>query len=201
MLLFSLLVAGSFSFGKQIANDIDPVALTAVRFALTAALLAAGLAFMGQLKPTHFRAPWRFFMLGGVFVVYFVFMFEALKTATPVSTSAIFTTMPLLAALMDWLVFRRRSRLLIWAALAIGATGALWVVFRGSLGALLGMNIGPGERIFFAGTIAHALNTDLVTVVRRKNGVGLWWSFRIELRIQQPGCARKLPSEVVLPAP
>jgi hypothetical protein len=32
MLAFSALIAGSFSLGGQIANDIDPAALNAVRF-------------------------------------------------------------------------------------------------------------------------------------------------------------------------
>lgn len=168
MLLFSLLVAGSFSFGKTIANDIDPVALTAVRFALSAIILAVVLAAMGQFKLKHFRQPLRFGFLGGAFVIYFVFMFEALKTATPVSTSAIFTAMPLLAAVLDRIITGRHSRGLVWTALLLGAAGALWVIFRGSLTDLLTMNVGKGEVIFFAGTIAHA--TYAVMVPRLRQG-------------------------------
>lgn len=167
MLLFSLLVAGSFSFGKQIASDIDPVALTSMRFALSAVILAAILAVTGQFRLAHFRQPLRFVFLGGAFVIYFVFMFEALKTATPVSTSAVFTTLPLLAALLDRAISGRKSRSLVWAALLLGAAGALWVVFRGSLSNLLGMNIGRGELIFFAGTVAHALYAVMVPKLRR----------------------------------
>ena len=39
MLGFSVLVAGSFSFGSIIANDISPIALTAVRFILAAVVI------------------------------------------------------------------------------------------------------------------------------------------------------------------
>ena len=39
MMTFSLLVAGSFSFGKLIAPKIDPVSLTAARFFFGALLL------------------------------------------------------------------------------------------------------------------------------------------------------------------
>lgn len=42
MLLFAALVAGSNSFGKLIADDIDPAALTAIRFALAGAILGGG---------------------------------------------------------------------------------------------------------------------------------------------------------------
>ena len=167
MLLFSLLVAGSFSFGRSIANDIDPVALTTARFAFASAILTAILLASGQFRLIHFRQPLRFIFLGGAFVIYFVFMFEALKTATPVSTSATFTTLPLLAALLDRLISGRKSRPVIWAALLIGASGALWVVFRGSLSNFLGMNIGRGEAIFFAGTMAHAVYAVMVPKLRR----------------------------------
>ncbi len=167
MLLFSLLVAGSFSFGKQIANDIDPVALTAARFAFSAIILGVVLVVTGRFRLNHFRQPLRFGFLGGAFVIYFVFMFEALKTTTPVSTAAIFTTLPLLAAVLDRVISGRGSRLLVWVALLLGAAGALWVVFRGSFTDLLGMNIGRGEMIFFAGTIAHAVYAVMVPRLRR----------------------------------
>ena len=100
MLLFSLLVAGSNSFGKLIANDIDPAALTAIRFALAAVLLFSGLLAMGRFQLQHYRAPWRYLPLGAAYATFFVLMFEALKITSPVSTAAIFTLMPFMAALM-----------------------------------------------------------------------------------------------------
>jgi hypothetical protein len=41
MLAFSALIAGSFSLGGQIANDIDPAALNAVRFTIAAVAVYA----------------------------------------------------------------------------------------------------------------------------------------------------------------
>jgi hypothetical protein len=41
MLAFSGLIAGSFSLGGQIANEIDPAALNAVRFVIAAAAVYA----------------------------------------------------------------------------------------------------------------------------------------------------------------
>ena len=41
MLAFSALVAGSFSLGSLVANDIAPAALNAVRFVLAAAVIGA----------------------------------------------------------------------------------------------------------------------------------------------------------------
>ena len=167
MLVFSVIVAGSNSFGKLIAGDIDPAALTAVRFALAAVLLGGGLAATGRLNAADFRAPWRYLPLGAAYATFFVLMFEALKTTSPVSTSAIFTMMPFIAALLGWGLFRQRNAPLVWLALMIGAFGALWVVFRGSLSALLGFGLGRGELLYLVGTAAHAAYAVLVPHLRR----------------------------------
>lgn len=167
MLLFSLIVAASFSFGKIIANDIDPIVLTAARFALASLILAIALSLGGRLKLSHYGQPWRYGILGGLFLFYFVLMFEALKTASPVSMTAIFTMMPLAAALLDWLIFKRNSTWLVWGALLWGAVGALWVVFDASWSAFVTLSIGYGEVLFFIGTMLHAVYAVLLPRLRR----------------------------------
>lgn len=167
MLLFSFLVAGSFSFGKIVAADIDPIALTAARFALASVLLATVLAMTGRLHKAHYRQPQRFFVLGGLFAIYFVLMFQALRLTSSLSTSVIFTTMPLVAAALDRAFFKRASPALVWVALLIGATGAMWVVFEGSWEAFTSFSIGYGELLFFIGTLSHAAYAVLVPRLRR----------------------------------
>ena len=83
MLGFSALVAGSFSLGTIVANDIDPQAITAARFVLATIVMGIVAAMQRDLKPSHLRRPWRYFVLGGLFTLYFVLMFEGLKTAAP----------------------------------------------------------------------------------------------------------------------
>ena len=53
------------------------------------------------------------------------------------------------------------------AALAIGAIGALWVIFRADPARLFSLHIGMGEAIYFAGCVAHALYTPLVRKLNR----------------------------------
>jgi drug/metabolite transporter (DMT)-like permease len=129
MLLFSLIVAGSFSFGKLIAGDIDPIALTAVRFAVAAVLLGIVLGATGKLKWRDYSQPWRHLVLGGVFIIFFILMFESLKTATAITTAAIFTLMLFMAGAMDKIVNGRRQTRWVSLALCFGVFGALWVVF------------------------------------------------------------------------
>jgi drug/metabolite transporter (DMT)-like permease len=165
MLAFSGLVAGSFSLGAMVANDIDPLALTAARFALATLLIGAVAA--PRLRLAHGRAPWRYLVLGGLFSTYFVLMFEGLKTAPAVSTAAVFTLTPIMAAGFGWVLLRQITTPRMAAALAIGAAGALWVIFRADLGALIAFDIGRGEAIYFVGCIAHALYAPLVPKLNR----------------------------------
>lgn len=171
MLAFSALVAGSFSLGSLVAALVPPVALTAVRFALAAAVMAVLAATTTGIPRSAFRAPWRHLLLGGVFATYFTLMFEGLKTATPVATAAIFTLTPAISAAFGYLLLGQRAGARLLGALLIGAAGALWVVFRGDPAAMLRFSPGRGETIFLAGCVAHALYTPLVRLLHRGEGV------------------------------
>lgn len=155
MLLFSLLVSLSFSLGHLIADQIAPAALIALRFALASVVmiivaLAAGVAVVGV-----FKRFWRFVLIGGCMAIYFITMFEALRLTTAVSTAAVFTLTPLLAAGFGYVIVAQRTSAFTLFALIIGACGAVWVIFRADLGALLGFDIGRGEAIFLIGVLAH----------------------------------------------
>ncbi|MEM9319343.1 MAG: DMT family transporter [Pseudomonadota bacterium] len=167
MLIFSILVAGSFALGSLVANEIDPAAFNAVRFVF--ATCAVGTVFMLRLSavPGLWAAPWRYVFLGGLYATYFVAMFEGLKTAGPVSSAAVFTLTPAISAVFGWLMLRQVTTPRIALALAIGAAGALWIIFRADLAALLAMDIGRGESIFLLGCIAHAAYTPAVRWLSR----------------------------------
>jgi drug/metabolite transporter (DMT)-like permease len=167
MLLFSALVAGSFSLGGMVANEIAPLALNAVRFVLAAVVVGTVAMVTTGIPRAAFAAPWRYGVLGGLFMVYFVLMFEGLKTAPPVSSAAVFTLVPAMAGVFGWFLLRQRMTPRMALALGIGGAGALWVIFRADVAALMAFDIGRGEVIFFFGCIAHALYTPLVRVLNR----------------------------------
>lgn len=167
MLLFSALVAGSFSLGGLVANEIAPAAITAVRFALAAAIMGAVVWATGKAERRALAAPWRYLFLGALFATYFVLMFEGLKTAPPVSAAAVFTLTPLMAAGLGWLILRQVTTPRMALALAIGAAGALWVIFRADWQAFLAFRVGEGEIIYFWGCIAHAAYTPLLRRLNR----------------------------------
>ncbi len=167
MLTFSALVAGSFSLGAQVANEIAPAALTAARFAIAAVVIGTLAATTGKMTRSAFAAPWRYLLLGGIFAAYFVLMFEGLKTAAPISTAAVFTLTPILSGLFGWWILRQVTTARMAGALAVGAAGAVWVIFDGDWQAAKAFHIGKGEAIYFVGCIAHAAYTPLVRRLNR----------------------------------
>jgi len=178
MLGFSAAVSGSFSLGALVANDVAPVALTGVRFLLAAGVLAVLVLVMpGQgrggargFTRADFAAPWRYAVLAVLYGGYFVLMFEGLKTAQPVAAGAVFTLTPLMAAAFAWPLLGQRLSPVVGLALAVGASGALWVIFRGDLQALVGFHIGRGEMIYFLGCILHALYAPMLKKLNRGEG-------------------------------
>ncbi len=167
MLLFSALVAGSFALGGMVANEIAPLALNTLRFVIAGVAVGAVAVISTGIPRSAFAAPWRYFLLGGLFAIYFVLMFEGLKTSAPVSSAAVFTLVPAMAGVFAWFLLRQRMTPRMALALGIGGIGALWVIFRADMAALLAFDVGRGEVIFFFGCIAHAIYTPMVRRLNR----------------------------------
>jgi drug/metabolite transporter (DMT)-like permease len=167
MLAFSALVAGSFSLGALAAPHIDPGALAVVRFILAGVLVGAAAVLTTGIPRSAWAAPWRYLVLGGLLGCYFVLMFEGLKTAAPVPAAAVFTLTPVMAAGFGWLFLRQRLTGRMALALVVGGLGALWVIFRADLGALLAFKVGRGEAIYFVGCVAHAAYAPLIRKLNR----------------------------------
>lgn len=167
MLLFSLLIAGSFALGVLAANEISPLALNAARFWIACAVLGCAVWATTGLTQGATRALWRYPVLAILFTTYFVLMFEGLKTAPAVSAAAVFTLTPVIAAGFGWILLRQRLTGRMALALLIGGIGAIWVIFRADISALFGFDVGRGEIIYFWGCVAHALYTPMVAKLNR----------------------------------
>lgn len=162
-----MLVAGSFSLGSLAANEIAPGALNAVRFGVAAVAIGIAVLVTGGMQRSALQAPWRYLLLGGIFGAYFVLMFEGLKTAPPISAAAVFTLTPIMAAGFGWLLLRQVLTGRMAFGLSVGALGALWVIFRADVSALLAFEVGRGELIYVVGCACHALYTPLVRKLNR----------------------------------
>lgn len=170
MLAFSALVAGSFSLGAQVANELSPTALNAIRFVIAALAVGIVLSQSGRITSADFAAPWRFVVLGGFFGIYFVLMFEGLKTAQAVSAATVFALVPIMSAGFAWVLLRQVTTARMAGALLIGGAGAIWVIFRGDPAAVIAFDVGRGELIYFVGCVSHAIYIPLVRLLNRGEG-------------------------------
>lgn len=167
MLAFSALVAGSFSLGAMAAPLISPAALTVARFGVAGALVGLAAFVTGGVPRKAAAAPGRYLVLGALLALYFVLMFEGLRTAAAVQTAAVFTLTPVMAAGFGWVLLGQVTSARMALALTLGAVGAVWVIFRGDVAAILAMQIGRGEVIYFFGCIAHAIYAPMVRRLNR----------------------------------
>ena len=167
MLCFSALIAGSFALGSMAAVHIEPAVLNAVRFVIAALILGVAAHVVAGIPRRAFAAPWRYLLLGGAMGLYFVLMFEGLKTAAPVSAAAVFTLTPLISGGFGYLLLRQVMTRRMALALSVGAAGALWVIFDADWSAARAFEVGRGEVIYFWGCVAHALYTPMVRRLNR----------------------------------
>lgn len=178
MLMFAVIISGSFTIGGLAAPHIDPSALTAARFALAGAAMGLGILALRPgaggasrsiraLFAPLTRGSWRFFVLGALYGGYFIAMFEGLRHTAPAPLSAVFTLTPLMTAGFAYAVASQRTPPGVLAALVLGGVGAVWVIFDADLGALLALELGFGEQIFLIGVVAHALYTALLRKFQR----------------------------------
>lgn len=168
MLLFAALIAGSFSFGGMAAQHLEAGPLTLWRYLMT--MVVMGILTFGILRVpfTIPRRVWRYALLGGLIAVYMLTMFAALEFTSPVQTGAVFTLMPLISAGFALLFIGQRTRPDVMVALVIAALGAIWVIFRADMGAILSFDVGRGELIYFVGVVCHGAYVPLI----RRFGLG-----------------------------
>jgi len=167
MLAFSALIAGSFALGSMAAPHVAPTVLNAVRFVAAAVILGIVAHFVVGIPRSAFAAPWRYLLLGGSMGLYFVLMFEGLKTAAPVSAAAVFTLTPVMSGVFGFVLLRQVMTGRMALALAVGAAGALWVIFDADWNAMAAFELGRGETIYLWGCAAHALYTPMVRWLNR----------------------------------
>lgn len=162
MILFAMLIAGSFSLGGMAAPFIEPAALNFVRFAIAMLIMGTATLIMTGKIPLPGMALWKLTLLGALFATYFVLMFRALQISSPVSTGAVFTLIPFMSAVFGYLFLRQRTSLHVILSLLFAAVGAIWVIFRGDLNSMIALRIGKGELIYLVGCACHAAYAPLV---------------------------------------
>jgi drug/metabolite transporter (DMT)-like permease len=166
-LLMTVIVSTSFPLGKLITYGLDPAVLMCIRFALAAALFAPIVAWREGLSWPAPRALVRYLALGALLAFFFWSMFEALRYTSALNTSALFTTVPGLAALFGAMMVGERLGRYRLGALGLGMIGTVWVIFRGDPDRLIALEVTIGDGIFLAGCLAFGAYGPLIKKLHR----------------------------------
>ncbi len=167
MLLATVLIATSFPVGAAITHGLDSVVLTLLRFSLAALVFAPIVAWRCGLPWPGWRDLARYSVISACLVGFFWGMFAALRFTSVLNTATIFTLTPAITAAVSAVLLRERLGRAARVALPVGMVGALWVIFRGDMGALLAMNLGLGDAIFLAACIAMGCYSPLLKLLHR----------------------------------
>ncbi|CAH9058523.1 hypothetical protein PSECIP111854_02219 [Pseudoalteromonas sp. CIP111854] len=152
--LVTLFVAGSFISSEKLSGVINPFSLTLLRFVIAAAALLPFVLIKVQYRKEIIKALPRSLIMSLFFAIFFICMFEALKTTTPLNTGTLYTLVPFLTALFSIFVFKERITKKMLLVYLIGSAGTCWVIFGGDIKALLAFSLNSGDALFLAGCIA-----------------------------------------------
>ncbi|MCB2101510.1 MAG: DMT family transporter [Rhodobacterales bacterium] len=167
MLLATTLVATSFPVGAAITGGLDSLVLTFLRFTLAALLFAPLVAWRWGLPWPGWRALGRYGLLSAFLVAFFWGMFAALRETSALNTATLYTLTPAVTAGVSALLLGERLTPAQRIALPVGMAGAVWVIFRGDLGALAALSLGRGDLIFLGATLAMGTYGALVKALHR----------------------------------
>lgn len=179
MLVYAVLIAGSFSLGALAVPHLAPAALNAVRFVIATLIMGVLLARSLGGLPRVPNAPWRFAVVGALMAAYFVLMFIALTLTGPISTGAVYTLTPLMAAVFGFFILRQSASAIVITSLLVSATGAIIVIFRGDVHAILAFDVGKGELVYLVGCACLAAYAPLARRLNQGESVleFTFWTF------------------------
>lgn len=152
---------------------MDSLLITWLRFAL-AVLFFVPFLYGARLKLPDLASWGRYFLVASAYTVYFLAMFEALKTTTSLNTSTIYTAVPFVTALFSYLLLAQKTTLKQLFFMAVSILLVLWVIFRGSVDVLLSWKFAIGDMIFAIGSLFMAAYIPLTRKMYRDEGVNAY---------------------------
>jgi len=162
MLVSVLLAATSFPIAKNITFAMPAAAMMCVRF-LFAALIFAPYVFIknGWRLPKPERLL-TYLVLSIPLVGFFWAMFESLRYTSVMNTGALYCSVPAITAVYAFIINKERQSLIRTLGLLLGTFGALWIVFKGDLNALLSLSFNRGDIIFLMGCLLMGIYNPLI---------------------------------------
>lgn len=161
LLLWVCLMASSFVVSEQLLPYANPIASTGLRFILATILMLPFIetAFIKQLSA---KILLRYSIISLFLVLFFVGLFEALKTTNAMRISVIYTLLPLLSVVIAYVGLKLVTPNRQIAGFLIGTLGAIWVLVAITQKKLVFFEWRLGDCIFLAACCCLALHVILI---------------------------------------
>jgi drug/metabolite transporter (DMT)-like permease len=127
LLLWVSLMASSFVVSEQLLPYANPIASTALRFLLATVLMVP---FIGKasIKQLNTKVLVRYSIISLFLVLFFIGLFEALKTTSAMRTSVIYTLLPLISVVLTYIGLKLVTPKKQIVGFVVGTLGAIWVL-------------------------------------------------------------------------
>ena len=154
ILLATAIISGSFLAADNLSGVINPVALTLLRLFLAALVLAPVVLYKKKWRKQIFSTLPRAMVISLFYVLFFVAQFESLTLTTTLNTATLYTVVPLITAMLSFLVFGQKIGFKKVLVYSVGAIGTVWVIFDANLDLLMSFALNKGDFIFILGSIS-----------------------------------------------
>lgn len=162
--LTALFWAGNAVLARGVAGEIPPVALSFWRWVLAlAVLLPFGLPRVYRQRQV-LRRHWRSMLLLAALSVgaFNTLLYLAAQTTTAINIALLNATLPIIVALLAWLVLRMPVEARQGWGIALALAGMLLIVTRAEITNLTGLAFRPGDLIMLCAITSWAFYTVLM---------------------------------------
>lgn len=152
LVLTPLFWAGNAVVARGVVDAIPPVSLAFWRWVIALAiLLPIGLSGMRREWPV-IRDHWPRVLILALFSVasFNTLLYVAATTTTAINIALINSTIPIMVALLAFLLLGERTRPAQGIGIAVALTGVLMVIGQGTLGRLISLSFSPGDLVMVA---------------------------------------------------
>jgi len=165
--LFAVTVWGaSFIATKVALQDISPIAIVWLRFAMGVVILGITVALRGQFALLS-KNEWGYFALLGFLGITFHQWLQSngLQTSEAGTTAWIVSTTPVFMALLGWLILKEKIGWIKITGILLAFAGVLLVVSKGDLSSIsVGKFGAPGDKLI----LVSAVNWAVFSVLSRR---------------------------------
>lgn len=157
LLLWVSLMASSFVVSEQLIPFANSIASTSLRFLLATILM---LPFIGKvsIEQLNYKLFFHYSVISLFLVLFFIGLFEALKTTTAMRTSVIYTLLPLISVIITYSALKIVTPNRQIAGFVLGTLGAIWVLLAFSQENVVFSEWRFGDSIFLASCFCLALH-------------------------------------------